>query len=474
VVKDVTRRRILAIELRRSAPLWAGGMLLLIALLLLLLVAGPWAQGTTSWTAQWTATAWWERFVVLLLWPVSVAAGAVQGIRDHRSGTSELLGTTPRAPWHRAAGSAGALALALTVAYVLVFLVGGTQVIGNDGYVHFDWLPILAVGMLAFVAGGCLGMGIARTFPSVLTPAVLAVGSLIVMMALSEVVMGPGGLPNRIMLLSPGLSDVPSPFLTVAGRVNAGQALWLTGLAATGFLLLVAGRRRARLLALLPTALCAAVAVPLLPSDAALNYVVDKPLTALVCESHICVTRVHEPRLAALAGPGDKALGLLSRLPSAPSSVRERVTPWPEPSPARPSAGRTGDVVPVDFDAPSLRDLKGAELTRGLVAGAGTAPCIQPVEDGSTEEDRKAYDEGKATRELAARTVAAAWFTGELKPLHGDDELRGKTDALARPAWDALRALPAAEQRERVSALRTAALSCEGDLLTVLQSGASR
>ncbi|MFJ5221635.1 hypothetical protein [Streptomyces sp. NPDC088400] len=459
--------RILRIELRRSTALRAGVLLLVTLLGNMLMPNAPWWKGDESWVAQLTYTAWWLRTLMLFLWPVSVAAGAIQGIRDHRSGTSELLATTARPVWHRAARTAGALGLAVAVAYLLVFLYGGVQVIGNDGFVHLGWLPVLAVGMLALVAGAFLGMGVAKTLPSIFTPPALALVSLVAVMLVHDSLQL--SAPNRLVLLSPSLSPVHSPFLTVPWQVNLGQSVWLLGLAVTGFLLLTAGKTRTRLLALLPVVLGAAVALPLLPSDPGRNYAVDKAATALVCADHVCVTKVHEPLLDAFKGPGAEALRLLGRLPDPPSAVHESVDAGPEGA----KAPRTADLVSVDFEA---RDLIGAtkdETLRILLAGAGTAACSDAFGEASVI-DGKPVGQDKVIRERAARTVAASWFTGELKPLPGPRVWRAETLALARPAWDALRALPADEQRERISALRTASLSCDTDLLRVLADGASR
>ncbi|MER5226882.1 hypothetical protein [Streptomyces flaveus] len=454
--------RILRIELRRSTAPWAGLLVLLVALAFLHLLSGPWWKGPEMWTAQWTSTARWERFLLAFLWPLATGAGAVQGLRDHRSGMRELLATAPRPGWQRAAKTAGASALTLAVAYLLVFLVGAVQVIAGDGYFHLAWLPILAVGVLGLVAGAWLGMGIGRTVPSALTPPVLAVTSLVATVSLVVVMdaAAEGAVPNRVALLSPALPEVNDVFVTVAGRVSLGQALWLLGVAATGFLLLAAAQRRARLLALLPLALGAAVALPILPSDPARAFVVDAGATAPVCSGRVCVTEVSRTRLATLAGPGEDALRLLAKLPGAPGSVREATGAWPP----RTRQSRTADVVPVDFDAPGFRgDVAGEELTRSLLTGAGTPPCV----------DEEGEYGPRYVRERAARNVAAAWFLGELRP-HHSAYLRDEIDVLARPAWNALRALPADEQRARITALRAAALSCDGDLLDVLAGKGAR
>ncbi|MFI6699648.1 hypothetical protein ACIBJC_11835 [Streptomyces sp. NPDC050509] len=485
--------RILRIELRRSAALFTGALVLVAPLAYLNLLTGPWVHGDEQWTAGYTAAAWWQRELLVFLWPGAVVAGAVQGLRDSRSGTSELLAATSRPTWHRAAGLATAFALTLTTAYLLVFLSGAVQVVANSGYPHLGWLPIAVVGALSLVAGCWLGMGIAKALPSRFTPPALGVGTLLCAMVLSGYVL-PDPAPQQVMLMAPSLMGPRSAFLTVAWQASAGQALWLLGMAATGFLLLATvGRRapravriRARLVALAPMALGAAVALPILPGDLYDTYITDASVTEPECEGRVCVTRLHESRLDGFAGPAEEALRLLSRLPGAPTSVRESVTPWPPGAPVR----REAAVLPVDFEARYLDGATPEETTRALLAGAGTAPCRDAYADPVTSEEREeglteaelTSQETLAVRELAARTVTAAWFTGELKPLPGLNYVREEADVLARPAWEALRALPAAEQRERIVALRDATLACdaeetvrggEQDLLKVLTDGAS-
>jgi hypothetical protein len=254
-----------------------GLLLLLVALAFLHGFDGPWWKGSGRWTAQWTSAAWWERYLLAFLWPLAVGAGALQGLRDHRSRMTELLATTPRPAGQRALRTAGASALALAVAYLLVFLVGAAQVVASDGYFHLGWLPVAAVGVLGLVAGSWLGMGIGRAVPSVLAPPVLAVSSLLGMTFLTVATDATtdGTVPHRLALLSPTLPQVDDVYLTVAGRVSLGQTVWLLGVAATGFLLFAAVTRRARLLAPLPALLAAMVALPLLPSEAARTFVPD-------------------------------------------------------------------------------------------------------------------------------------------------------------------------------------------------------
>ncbi|SDH58161.1 hypothetical protein SAMN05421505_11886 [Sinosporangium album] len=148
---------------------------------------------------------------------------------------------------------------------------------------------------------------------------------------------------------------------------------------------------------------------------------------------------------------------------------------WPLAAGAGPPP-RAARTVPLDLGAPPRRGAARADITRGLLAGAGTPSCQRW--DGPSP--------GWALHEHAARTVAAAWLMGDLAPLPGDAWMREPLDgvpeyvrdparranALTDRAWAALRALPEAEQRRRVAALRAAALTCRGDLLSVLAGGA--
>jgi hypothetical protein len=328
-------------------------------------------------------------------------------------------------------------------------------VVANGAFFHLSWLPIVLVGALALVAGAWFGLGVARAVPSPLTPPVLAVAALLAMVfvvTVADPVLSPEPA-GRLVLLAPSLGPVRNPFVTVSAAANAGQSAWLLGLAATGFLLAGVATPRSRLCALLPAVAGAAIALPLLPPTVAGMYVEDRAATRPVCSGDVCLTRLHERHLARWAGPGHEALRLLARLPDAPTVVRELT--------GTVSAPRVPDTVLVDLDQVWLRRASGDELTRSLLAGAGTPSCFGRHSGGRPD-----------LRETAARTVAAAWFLGELQPLPGS--WRGWTDVrrLAAPAWAQLRALPPAEQQARILALRAAALSCRGDLLDVL--GAAR
>ncbi|MEU1177152.1 hypothetical protein ABZ464_05810 [Streptomyces sp. NPDC005820] len=463
--------RVLRIELKRSVAPWAGAVVLTTALAFLFLLKGTFDRGTTAWTAQWTSMALWIRGLLFYLWPLAVGFGALQGLRDRRSKMSELLTTTSRPAWQRAAAPAGTTAITLASAFALLVLVGGVQVLANTAYTHLGWLPISLVGALALVAGALLGMGVGKALPSVLTPPLLAVAAF-AFTALMQTSLGrteretaPGFTamePNRLSLLSPAVQEVRDTLVTFSASVHLGQTIWLLGMAATGFGLLVAARPRTRLLALTPVLAGAALALLVLPSDPNRMYVVDKTAAELVCDGPVCVTRMQEARLAGLAAPGKEALRLLHGAlgGQAPVSVREDTSVLPEGS--TPKWSRT--TVLLDFDDDLIVSAKGEERTRALV-GKGLVPGCSPVGwSGAGPED-------------IARTAATAWVLGKFEPLPRalPSDLLREMDTEARAVWKKLEALPAPQQRARIDAMRTAALSCgERDALDALTGGASR
>lgn len=449
--------RALGLELRRSLAPWAGLFVVAAAVALLYSLSAPWWKGPEAWDAQWHSAAQWIRFLLVFLWPLVAGAGAIAGLRDHRAGTADLFATAARPAWQRGAATAGALAIYLVLGYLVVFGIGAVQVIWHGGYFHLAWLPITAVGALAVVAGGWLGMGVARVFPSVLTPPLLTVSTLVAMAFLTisqDAATEPeNALPNQITLLSPALGSVRNVYDTVAEAASAGQAIWLAGLALTGFGLLVATSARRRLVALIPAVVAVAIALPVLPARTTVR---NEAASAMVCRERVCLTRIHESTLDSFAPAAEDALRLLAKLPGAPTSVRE-VT---QPRLHRGGVPRTADVVPVHFNGDVFRYAQPSDWRTELVAGAGTPTCFNRIDDKRGE-----------IREAAARTAVAAWFTGELKPLGAFRFIREGAAEPARRAWESLRSLPADRQVARVSAARAVGLSCQGDQLTALTNG---
>ncbi|MDX2680555.1 hypothetical protein [Streptomyces soliscabiei] len=458
--------RVLRTELKRSLAPWAAVVALATASALLYLISEPWSDTTTAWTGQWTSMALWTRTLLFYLWPFAIGIGALQGLRDHRSKISELLTSTPRPPWHRAAMLAGTTAFALVAAFVSLILAGAVQVPAHTGYTHLGWLPISLVGVLALVAGAVLGMGAARALPSVLTPPALAMGVFVFtgVLARTGTTAGPGvpdAEPNRLVLLSPAVEEVPNTLVTLSASVHLGQTIWMLGVAATGFALLVAAAPRTRLLALAPVLAGAALALLVLPADPRRMFVVDEAAAKPVCDGAVCVSRAQQARLAGLVGPGEEALRLLHGALGgrAPVTVRENTTVQPDG--ATPRWSRT--TVLFDFADDMFAAAKGQEMTRALIA-QGIAPGCSPVGWSTFGGDQ------------FAQTVAVGWVLGALEPLPGTGSaaLNRAVVTRVRPVWEELMALPRAQQLARINAMRAAAVSCEGDAFEVLKGGPSR
>ncbi|MYT37847.1 hypothetical protein GTY66_17590 [Streptomyces sp. SID8356] len=460
----------LRIELRRSVAPVAALAVLAGGVAYLYLLDGPWTQRSTAWTAQWTALALWTRSLLVVLWPVAVGLGALQGLRDHRSKAVELLASTPRPLLHRTAVLAGALALAVVTAFALIVLSGAVQVMGNATYVHLRWLPIVLVGALSLAAGAVLGLGVGRALPSPFTPPALAMAAFAFVVLLGDL-LGQRQLvtdqgipytePNRLSLLSPAVGEVRDVLTTLAPSVHLGQSVWLLGMAATGLALLMASTPRGRLLAGVPLLAGLVLALTVLPTDLRRMYVADGSAAHLVCEGPVCVTQVQRGQLAGLAGPAGTALSLLDRKLGldAPRAVQEDTA---SPTVGTPPARRRATVL-FRFDDPLFAGARGERLTRAVIAQSLVPDCslLPPSWGGSVAVD-----------DVIAQSVATRWVTGHPQPLPG--MLPPGATERAESAWRALAALPPGEQRARVRAMREVTHSCQGEPLAALEGGTAR
>ncbi|RSN09035.1 hypothetical protein DMC63_33250 [Streptomyces sp. WAC 05977] len=453
--------RVLRTELRRSIAPWATLAILVVAFGFLYSFSGPWSKAPLAWDENWVPAAAWSRFLLVFLWPIAIGAGAIQGMRDSRSGMAELLTTMPRPGWHRAAKLAGALGGLLVLGYLLIFAVGAVQVIFSGAFFTFGWLPLVVVGALAMLAGAWMGLGIGRLLPHPLTAPAVAVAAFVIILVMqiggSQGSVLVGAVPAWASSLSPAMDVTNDPFITTASRVDLGQGVWLAGLAATGFLLLATRSKRSKALAVVPAMVAVAVALPILPSTYAEAETVDPRATAMICDGPVCVPRMLERDLARIAGPGKEALRLLGTLPDAPVRVAA-LNRWLDYDEMPPRAADTVYVDLVDWSVRSV--LNSDDMTRTLVAGAGTPSCYT-LHGG----DRSFMDE------LTARSITSSWFLGEWQMLSGSWLSDDKKNEVLRN-WETFRALPPDVQRERIIAQRKAGLTCQGNQLDILLGGA--
>ncbi|WP_431878284.1 hypothetical protein [Micromonospora marina] len=438
--------RILRIEIRRSSALWlALGAALLGTPLLYLAVDG--------WGGRWMLLALWQREYLFILWPMALGLGAWQAGRDRRSRTEELVAATARPRWQRVLPAAVAMALCGAAGYCLMYAGGAAQVAAYASYLPGQSIVIAGVGVLWMVSGVWLGMTVGALAPARLTPPVTAVvGATVALVAITD--RGYAHVPKAVHLLTPSPFGFWGDFVTVLGRVSVAHTVWLVGLAVSALAGFLCSTRTTRTAAVLPAVAAAVVALAILPAGRQRLPVPDTAAAALVCDSEpepaVCVTRVHAGALTDLRDPARQALATLSaKLPQAPTAVHETPESWYEVPPAP----QPQDVLLVELELAPWGGAKAGpdELRWRLLDGAGTRPCAYTLGN---------PDAARANR--VARLAAAAWLTDGAPPAGPDRDAALQT-------WQALGALPAAEQRDRVAALRKAALACtEVNLLDIL------
>jgi hypothetical protein len=433
--------RALRIELRRSAALWSGLLIVALGLLLFYSLPGPWTKGSGAWTEEWTTLARWQRWQLVLVWPLAFAAGAWQGRRDRRAKTGELMATMPRPMYQQVLPPAIAMAIGAAAAYLLFFAVGAVQVTGNSAHHHLNWLPVAGVGMLSMIAAVLLGMGIGRVVPFLLTAPISGFAALTALIYL-QVEADHEYLYNdmrtsALSVLSPTIQDLHEAFTTVAPRVNLLQALWFAAVAATGLALAVAVGRRAKLMALLPVVAAAAVALPLMPTSRAEAYVPDTSAVALICTPdapRICVSRVHQDELGKIVGPARQGLAELAvKLNQAPTELHENVR-WIN---ARGAAPQPPGVETFHLDD--------GDFVKDVRLGVLLGP----------EFWCEIYDPTNRPKRIAM----AAWFNGEPRPVLPADR-EDDSFARAESLLTSLRQLPVAEQVARVIEWRRSTTTC--------------
>ncbi|MFD0973477.1 hypothetical protein [Plantactinospora endophytica] len=400
------------------------------------------------WGGLWMAAVLVHYHNLGLLWPLVLAGCAWLGRRDWPART-ELVESTPRTRAARAALVAVLVAGLLALGWMLSLLDGAARAVLAASYQPPGWYWPVLLGALGVATAGVLGLGLGRLMPSRLTGPVLAFGGLVMII----------GSPllweetnSRALLLIPGHLGPTDEYSAVGWRTVIGQAAWFVALAATGWVLLVSGARRTRLLAALPAVLGLAVALSVLPpADRAAPR--DPHAAELVCadgEPRVCVTRLYEPTLPQLVDPARRALTTLRRLPQPPTAVIQ-------------GTARYGTFVEQRHDTVQLSLTVGGDGTistgtgsieEDILDGAGTWKC------GAADDDTDTWN-----RIDAARTVAGLWLRDRHSP---PETLWEPVRALVDRAMTFLRALPVEAQTARVAAMREAALDCRSDLYDIL------
>ncbi len=456
--------RILRIELRRSVALWAA--LVIAATGAFVLFAsnepyGSWMQLVIS-----------SRDIMQLTWPLALAAGAWQALRERRSRMEELLATTPRPRWQRVLPVATAMAIAAVAAYLVMLGSTAGHLRHIEGYFSLGAIPLIALGALAMVGAVWLGQAIGRLLPFPLTAPMLAVLGFVAL-AVSPMIVAQDSRDPGTFLLFPYLQGPRDGWYApqmLSSQANLSQALWFAALAATGLAVFAASRPRTRMAALLPVLLGAAIAIPAMPPTLSVAWVDDRRAAELVCtddEPEVCIPRLHAFALEHVRGPARRALSILAA--KLPPTAPTRVLVWTVDDQG-PNGPRTADRLTVSIPSVlDVTDYSSEDLLWIMLDGAGVRPCADlarpnPQDEPGAKGDPDTRESGYA----AARLVVAAWLLDrDIRAAEGPDE--GPDVALARQALATLLALPADEQRIRVTALRDAERTCaEGDRLEML------
>ncbi|GAA0582268.1 hypothetical protein GCM10010172_79200 [Paractinoplanes ferrugineus] len=419
--------RVLGIELRRSAAITTALLVLVIGTVALYFAAGvEFADG-------WVQLAMSQRLYLALLWPLALAAGAWQSSRDHRSRVGELFASTPRPLANRTVPAVSAMAIAVVCGYLAMGIAGAVWIIGTARYFPLTVFVVTAVGALSLIGAVWLGMAVGRLLPSLVTAPALGIAGLALLLLIPRATRPHGWLA---LVFSPIYEmNLPDAYATVPGRASASQALWLGGLAITAVMLLASNGWRLRVAAVLPVALGAALAIAVMPHQN--RYVigaVDPVARELVCaadEPRVCAGRVHSGLLDEIVPPAREALTVLAKLPAAPAKVHEDTTTF------------FPDIFPQWHDDVVLVRMNADELpsTADIVAAAFNTP---PQCDHSADPVQK--------------LAAAYWLLGREPVGSGPSDPAQVSESVA--LWQTLRAQPADQVRERVVALRQAALSC--------------
>jgi hypothetical protein len=423
--------RILRIELRRSAVLWAAATLL---------ITGVWLlySARDRWTSGYMLLALDQRWYLPLLLGLAMAAGAAQGRRDHRSGVGELFASVPRPRAWQVVPMLLAYGTAMFVAYAGATGLAALRILGTAHYLRAGaFAGVVAAGATAVVAAAWFGLAVGRILPHLATAPALAVASMASPLA-AQGVTGHREWLSSLLFPAYGLGG-STDFAGLPGRFSIAQLLYLAGLAAGAALLFAAARRRARLQALLPPVLGAAAAVLILQGGSAFaEDPIDPVARELVCTHdapRVCVTRLHSGVLGEVTPPARAAIATLARLPNAPSRAQEYLDPEDK------SLEQSADTLLIPFAIGHDGHVIDPDRIEGyLLDNVGVLPFPCPDDAPGTDP--------------AVVEAATSWLLGT------EPEGRDADDTRARELLRSLRDLDEREAAVRVAAVRQAVMSC--------------
>jgi hypothetical protein len=285
------------------------------------------SQWAPYWGARWQGLGTSFRVGLLALCPLVATAAAWHAGRDQRCGTTELLATMSRPPWQRVTLAWAAVTLSALSGAAMALAVAAALIAPRATYSGDAWWALLPTGALGVGTTAAAGLMLGRLWPYRLTAPL--VGVLIFAVLSASVALGD---MQGTEWLSPALQ---SPAEWYRDRLDASthlwQALWFVALTVT-FLLLAGTRRRLR--ALLPLAVAAVAAVPLVGAPEWDRWKPDAAAREPVCRAvgnsaRVCLTRVNAfaaDEMTTAIGPVVARLGGMA---GTPVTVTDSLVPPP-------------------------------------------------------------------------------------------------------------------------------------------------
>ena len=151
--------RALAIDLRRSAAVGVGLIVLLLGLAAMYLLIGP-----DAWSSRWSPLATTLRTALAFTWPLTLAGGAWLTDRDRRGRVGELFTSTAPARLATRRVTGHRAELTVTVAYLLTVAACLPLVAGSATYFNPAAIAVIATGLPLLLAAGLLGMGLGAVY----------------------------------------------------------------------------------------------------------------------------------------------------------------------------------------------------------------------------------------------------------------------------------------------------------------------
>lgn len=270
--------RVLRTELLRGTAPVAAVALAVAGVALLLATS-------SSWAGRWVPLAENARLVMVVLGPLVTTAGAWQAGRERRRRIVDLVGATSRPPWQRIVVVWAAVTIGACAGFLVAWLVGAATVAPLATYAGRGWWLTLVGGFVGLGAMSAFGVVAGWLVPLRVTAPLAGVAAAVICGWAGFVDGSARWLVPNFRASSSGTSDLESGFQLL-------QLVWLGAVTVT--LLMLTARRV--WLSLIPVAVAAVAAVPILMGPGDGHWQEDPAALEMVCSDdagpRICLTRV--------------------------------------------------------------------------------------------------------------------------------------------------------------------------------------